>query len=202
MTNRVQRAHSVIPQNEESLQPLHGKGGASGDEDTEAAKENESGVLKKEWQQVSDEVEKLAEKVNIHFEDANGSEKKKLPITKAPPQPIAEKVEQHQATHTPYAAWCRHCVAARAVRRQHPHRGRGAMIAPDVDNDLKGQIWIICICTREYGNNKKLCITHLTWSWWSTDTDVVGLTRYRIRGFMIKLVGCQGGSSKIWTTME
>ena len=57
-----------------------------------------------------------------------------------PKLPTKEEVERHQATHTPYAPWCKHCVTARAVRRRHPHRGRGAVIVPDVDSDTTGPI--------------------------------------------------------------
>ena len=38
--------------------------------------------------------------------------------------------------------WCKHCVAARAARRQHSTKGRGAIIAPDVDNGSEGPIQV------------------------------------------------------------
>ena len=135
-----ERAQSVRPREDKTLQPLHGVDVASDGEETEEAKVNESVVPEEGWKQISDKVEELAEKVAIHFEDENQNESRKPPIIRAPPQPTKEELERHQTTHTPYAAWCKHCVAARVVRRQHPHRGRGAIIVPDVDGDIQGPI--------------------------------------------------------------
>ena len=59
---------------------------------------------------------------------------------KAPPQPTRAEIEQHKSTHTPYASWCKHCVAARAIRRDHPTKGSGAAIVPDVGNNIEGPI--------------------------------------------------------------
>ena len=71
MTYQNERAQSVRLQDDKILQPLQGKEEASGEEDTEEATGNEEVVLNGEWQQVSNKVEELAEKVAIHFEDAN-----------------------------------------------------------------------------------------------------------------------------------
>ena len=140
MIVKTQRAQSVRPHNDKSIQPLHGKDGTYEDEGTEKVEEDGDVVPKEDWEQLNNKVEELTEKVAIHFEDKNRNDGRGPIIVKAPPQPTKEEVEQHQATHTPYAAWCKHCVKARAVRRQHPHKGRGAMIAPEVDSDTNGPI--------------------------------------------------------------
>ena len=94
----------------------------------------------KEWRQVNQKVEELADQIVRQFDDANEQSGRTPQIIKAPPQPTTAEFEQHQATHTPYAAWCRHCAAARAIRRQHPKKGRGAIIVPDVESGIDGPI--------------------------------------------------------------
>ena len=64
-------------------------------------------------------VEELQQKVARYFEDQNDAEGEENPNVKPPSQPTAEEWERHQTTHTPYAAWCPYCNAARAVRRDH-----------------------------------------------------------------------------------
>ena len=89
---------------------------------------------------MQDKVEELADQVTRHFDDNNDRDGRKPPITKAPLQPTREQFEQHQATHTPYDAWCKHCVTARAIRRQHVKKGRGATIVLDTDGNVEGPI--------------------------------------------------------------
>ena len=44
-------------------------------------------------------------------------------LIKTAQQMTKEEWAKHQVTHTPYMASCKHCVAARAVRQQHPEHG-------------------------------------------------------------------------------
>ena len=54
-------------------------------------------------------------------------------MVKPPSPPTKEEHERHQTTHTFYAAWCKHCLAARVVRHKHQSRGRKATIVPDIE---------------------------------------------------------------------
>ena len=51
-----------------------------------------------------------------------GVEERKPRIMRAPFQVSKEEREAHEATHTPYRAWCPYCVRARG--RNSPHRSR------------------------------------------------------------------------------
>lgn len=44
--------------------------------------------------------------------------------------------------HTPYEAWCPHCVAARAIRRNHPQQKNRAHIVKDIDMSKEGSVTI------------------------------------------------------------
>ena len=94
------------------------------------------------WEQLQDKAEELTKKVARHFEDQNDAEGENNPFVKPPPQPTAEEWERHQTTHTPYAAWCKHCNAARAVRRNHARIKQRAHITKDVDEDRDGPVKI------------------------------------------------------------
>ena len=83
-------------------------------------------------------VEELQRKVAEHFEDQNDQQKERTPIIKAPIQPTREQWDIHQITHTPYAPWRPHCVAARAVRRGHPSGQSRAHVVPDTDSSRDG----------------------------------------------------------------
>lgn len=137
---KIKRAQSVRFRDDEILQPLYEREGAPDGEDTEKANDSGEVVPYKNWEQIRDKVEELAEKVAIHFEDENKNEIRRPFIVKAPLQPTRDEIERHQTIHTPYAEWCKHCVAARVVRRQHRHRGKGAIVILDVDSDVKGPI--------------------------------------------------------------
>ena len=47
--------------------------------------------------------------------------------------PTRAEWPRHQTIHTPYAAWCKHCNAARAVRCNHQRVDRRARLVPDTD---------------------------------------------------------------------
>ena len=66
------------------------------------------------------------------FDDEHGMQYRDPPMAKPPPMPTKEQFERHQTTHTPFAPWCKDCSAARAVRQQHPPKGRKAIIVPDI----------------------------------------------------------------------
>ena len=157
ITSETKRARTVRPNIDVKLRPLYGSARASGEGSTEEAEASEEVVQMREtsqdqdeekevigtdtrpvWEKMQDKVEELADQVTRYFEDDNGKDERRPPIIKAPLQPTREQFEQHQATHTPYAAWCKHCVAARAATRQHPRNGRGAMIVFDIDGNIDG----------------------------------------------------------------
>ena len=87
-------------------------------------------------EQLDQKYQQLKNQVEEHFDDENGKACRLPPIVKAPPQPTREEFERHHAIHTPYAPWCKHCLAARATRTQHPSKGRKAVSVPDVDTGV------------------------------------------------------------------
>ena len=93
---------------------------------------------------IADKYEELKTKVEQYFDDSSGQVKKRVPIVKVPDKPTKDVWLRHQATHTPYAAWCRHCVAARMVRHQHPSKGRRKIFVKDTES-LDGQPTTISI---------------------------------------------------------
>ena len=92
------------------------------------------------WDKLQDKAEELTKKVARHLEDQNDAQGENNPFVKPPTQPTAEEWERHQTTHTPYAAWCPHCNAARAVRRNHARIKQRAHITKDVDEDKDGPV--------------------------------------------------------------
>ena len=56
-----------------------------------------------------------------------------------PPRPMGQAPDD---THTPYEAWCPHCVAARAVRRDHPSKKPKAHIVADTGESIEGPVTI------------------------------------------------------------
>ena len=69
------------------------------------------------------------------LENEHGECRNATPIIRVPDKPTKEEWERHQITHTPYAAWCPHCVAARNARRNHPTHGRKGKIVPDTETE-------------------------------------------------------------------
>ena len=82
---------------------------------------------------LANKYEKLKTKVEQYLDDDNYKSRSKILVVNAQPQPTKEEWLQRQATHTPYAPWCKHCVAARAVRHAHPSEGRRAAAIKDVE---------------------------------------------------------------------
>ena len=66
-------------------------------------------------------------------QDEHERNAKAPPIIKAPTKPTQEEWERHQLTHTPFAPWCQHCMAARNARRNRPKQGRKGRIVPDIE---------------------------------------------------------------------
>ena len=83
---------------------------------------------------LADKHEDLKMKVEQYSDDNNYNSKSKIPLVSVPSKPTKEEWLQHQATHTPYAPWCKHCEAARAVRHAHPTEGRRAAMVKDVED--------------------------------------------------------------------
>ena len=67
------------------------------------------------------------------LETEQGDDKDGPPIIRVPEKPTKEQWERHQITHTPYASWCPHCVAARNARSNRPTHGRKGKIVPDIE---------------------------------------------------------------------
>ena len=87
-------------------------------------------------------MDDLNVRVARHFEDANEDGKWKPPMVKSPLQPSREEWLQHQLTHTPYMPWCKHCIAARAVRANHQCARLRAQLVPDTDKSENGPVKI------------------------------------------------------------
>ena len=49
----------------------------------------------------------------------NQTDRKRIPIVKAPSAPSKEEVEQHGITLMPFKAWCKACVEGRAATPAH-----------------------------------------------------------------------------------
>ena len=92
-----------------------------------------------QWEQVARKVEDLETRVAEQFDDDNGKLKEPPPMIKAPEKPTQLEWDKHQTTHTPFAPWCQHCVAARNARRNHPKQGRKGRIVSDID-DVEGLV--------------------------------------------------------------
>ena len=106
------------------LNPL---GRGFGDEDDGDKEQEEDVAQRDEMEELAQKYEKLKNQVDEYFDANNGEDRDEVPILKAPQKPTREQWERHQATHTPFAPWCKHCLAARNVRHKHPSKGRKAM---------------------------------------------------------------------------
>lgn len=113
--------------------------GLSGDQE---AKYEDSEVIRSkqvdEWQKLAKKFEELEGRVAEQFESQPEREVHQPPVLKAPTRMTNEQWERHQTTHTLYGPACQHCVAARAVRANHPSKGRSMHIVPDDDGKLTG----------------------------------------------------------------
>ena len=131
MTTKCKRAKIVRPQTGHTknlLNPLREEMGGPGAEQI-AEKEDEQD----HWETVAKKVEDLETKLTEQFEDNNEQDQRMPPVIKVPETSIRAEWERHQTTHTPYASWCPHCLAARNVRRIHPSGGRKGKIVLDIE---------------------------------------------------------------------
>ena len=162
MTCKSQRVNIVRLQSTDNLLPIQGgefdekgveddksEGGLiGGDENDDEAKD--------QWSELQSRVEEMQKKVAEHFEDGNEKQAGGPPVIRQPSQPTQEQWMQLQATHALYEAWCPHCVAARAVRRNHRSKKPRAYvyvyiytyiyiyiyIVPDTDATREGPVTI------------------------------------------------------------
>lgn len=86
------------------------------------------------------EVEDLIVRVARHFEDLNDKNDWAPSMVKTQLQATKEEWPGHQLTHTPYASWCKHCNAARAVRNKHQRASKRARFVPDIDMSTDGLV--------------------------------------------------------------
>ena len=98
-------------------------------------KEDENKEESNSWEVMAKKCEELETRLAEQFEDKEGEGRDAPPMVRAPSKPTKEEWERHQTTHTPYAAWCPHCAAARNVRRNHPTHGRQGKLVPDTDGE-------------------------------------------------------------------
>lgn len=137
IANKKQRARTVRPQEENTwkyLQPISEDVSGDLEDETEGKHEDDcEGGDENPMEKLNSKYQNLKSKVEEYFDDENGKHYRAPPMVKSPPQPTREEFERHQVTHTPYAPWCKHCIAARAVRSQHPSKGRKATIVPDTE---------------------------------------------------------------------
>ena len=139
-----QRARTVRPSDDRvdhNIYPVEGEPGDQGDGD-----EGHDGVApeenKTELEEMAEKYEQLKQQVEMHFDIENQKEAVGAQMLKAPTKPTEEQWERHQATHTPFQPWCKHCQAARAVRRKHPSKARKATVVLDVERGIKGPVKI------------------------------------------------------------
>ena len=111
-----------------------------------------------QWRKDAEKVEDITKRVAEHLDDDN--EKAAQPSTMVRPfvRPTREEHERHQLTHVPYASWCKHCAIAKAVRANHPTKGRAQVIVPDVERGMEGPTKISMDYTyfHERGDNKRV----------------------------------------------
>ena len=125
---RRQRARTVRPKEDATrglIQPIieEKSGDLEGDEENNQEEGLEDGI-RETIESSEEKYQELKDQVEEHLDDENAQSYRQPPIAKAPQQPTAEEFERHQITHTPYAPWCKHCLAARAGRSPHPSQGR------------------------------------------------------------------------------
>ena len=150
MTEKGQRAFCVRPKGEPfeiNIAPIQ-----MGESDLEAKqKEEDKATVKQtedireesdEWQEMNEKVKDINVRVARHFEDANDNNGWIPPMIRPPLQPTKEEWFRHQFTHTPYAPWCKHCNAGRAVRNSHKSAAKRARLALDTDKSVDGPVKI------------------------------------------------------------
>lgn len=105
---------------------------------TRSRKQQRDGGDRRQVGILADKHEDLEREVHAYPNVRNNTDARNLPIVKFPPNMTGEEWARHQVTHTPYAPGCRHCVAARPIRRQHPKMRKHNVIVPDIDGSKDG----------------------------------------------------------------
>ena len=117
-------------------------------------------------EELAEKYEQLKDQMEQYFDDTNPQSRGKIPVAKAPEKFTKEEWLQRQATHTPFAPWCKHCLAARMTRHKHPSKGRRAMMVKDAEDwkaDLPKSQMITCSYTNEQDSTEKMGIIHHRW---------------------------------------
>ena len=131
-----QRASTVRPRDDSNtklVQPIT-EGVSGGQEAVNEAEmqDQQEGGEQEEVEKLNEKYQQFKTQMEEMFDDEHGMQYRDPPMVKPPPMPTKEQFERHQTTHTPFAPWCKDCFAARAVRQQHPSKGRKAIIVPDI----------------------------------------------------------------------
>ena len=92
-----------------------------------------------ELEEMSGKCEHLKPNVEQYFDGTNVRAENKIFVAKAFEKLTKAEGLQHQATHTPFAFWCKRCLASRMVRHKHPTEGRRTVIVRDAEN-LDGRL--------------------------------------------------------------
>ena len=67
--------------------------------------------------------------------DTESGERPNLRRQRAPAEPTAEEVIEHEEHHEPYRAWCPHCIAGRGRSDKHDQRDHQADALPVIGMD-------------------------------------------------------------------
>ena len=103
------------------------------DDELEEANDESRGHDRDELEEMAEKYEEFKAKVEQYFDDTSGHTKDKAPVVRVLEKPTNEEWLRHQATHTPFAPWCKHCLAARTTRYKHAAKGRRAVVARDAE---------------------------------------------------------------------
>ena len=127
IADRKQRARTVRFRETNTGSNLHAlQGSESGDmeaEQIEERQENGDGGEQEQMEKLDAKYQQLRDKMEEYFEDEHGKQQRVPPMVKVPKSQIREEYERHQVTHTPFAIWCKHCVAASVIKTKHLTKG-------------------------------------------------------------------------------
>ena len=89
--------------------PKEGEDGHPTDQEHKGEMPSEDEVI----EELENRVEELERQLTREENEAD------VPLVSRPEVPTREQVEQHNATHATYKAWCKHCVRGLATRDKH-----------------------------------------------------------------------------------
>ena len=122
---------SVRPSLEQLIYPVEGELGVQQHDELEEANDESRGHDRDNLEEIAEKYEELKAKVEQYFDDTNGHTKDKVLVMRVLEKPTKEECLRHQATHTPFAPWCKHFLAARTTSYKHAAKGRRAVVARD-----------------------------------------------------------------------